>query len=329
MPKYSVIMTAYNRAAYLRQAVDSVLGQTFRDFEVVVYDDGSTDETPAILKSYGDRIRTSRGPNKGMGPAANAALAMAQGTFVSMLDSDDFWMPWTLEQVDRVVDAVEQPAGVYLRPTFFFGEGVPRIEAAPQPASFRVFNSYAEASDHVPIGSGMLGALPRQLLMDVGGFWDLPYCCMDGDLMYRLSRRMRYVILGAPVTVCVRQHRGRSLHHLQNRFEGVSQVLANHRCGAYGYGADDPLVTAKVGQLALAQALDLATKFGAWRESGCLFRRTMRILPGWRRPGMSAWYGAFLVAIMTSRLLEQFSRHCSRRVSASWSDPDREPKASI
>ena len=319
MTKYSVIMSTYNRAAYLRQAVDSVLGQTFRDFEMIVCDDGSTDNTQAILDSYGGRIRTVRGPHKGTGAGLNSALALAQGDFVSILDSDDLWMPWTLEHVNAVVAAQEQPACVYLCPTYFGNDFTSDTPPRPGPLAYRAFNSYADAPPHVPNGTGMLGAMPRQILVETGGFAEWLHGCTDHDLLLRCARRMRYVSLDAPATVFVRQHAGRSLNAMQSRYRGVCRLLDNQRRGLYGSGADDAPVAARVGQEGLSVALYLAAQFGAWRESAHLFRRVLRILPRRRVPGAYVWYGGYLGAVMTSRLLEQLGRHCARRLSAPWS----------
>lgn len=321
MPKYSIIIATYNRADYLRQVVDSVLGQTYRDFELVVYDDGSTDDTPAILRSYGNRLRTLSGANKGIGAATNAALAMAQGTYVSIIGSDDFWMPWTLEQVNTVVDAVEQPAGVYLYPTYFMGDNVPKQPANPSPLSFRVFDSYAEAPPSVPDGSGMLGAIPRQLLVSAQGFWEYRYSGSDTDLIFRLSRKMRYVCVDAPTTVYVREHAGRTMRLMQPRFEGVKQMLNHFHSGLYGHGANDPLVAKRISRFGMSVAIHLALQFGAWRESADLFRQTVRILPRRHRPGASAWFGGYLTAIMASRLFEQVGRYCARRLTPPSSTP--------
>lgn len=93
MPLVSVIIPTYNRALSIREAVDSVLDQTFSDFEVIVVDDGSTDDTPARLAVYGDRIRVIRQVNAGVSAARNAGLAAAQGIWIAFLDSDDLWLP--------------------------------------------------------------------------------------------------------------------------------------------------------------------------------------------------------------------------------------------
>lgn len=93
MPLVSVIIPTFNRAFSIEEAVDSVLDQTFGDLEVIVVDDGSTDDTPARLVFYGDRIRVIRQVNAGVSAARNAGLAAAQGIWFAFLDSDDLWLP--------------------------------------------------------------------------------------------------------------------------------------------------------------------------------------------------------------------------------------------
>src|SRR2546423_7727277 len=89
----SVVVPAYNYARYLPQAIDSALGQTHPPLEVIVVDDGSTDDTPRVLDAYGDRIRAVRQANQGAGAARNAGIAVARGEYVAFLDSDDLWRP--------------------------------------------------------------------------------------------------------------------------------------------------------------------------------------------------------------------------------------------
>ncbi len=100
MPLVSVVIPTYNRAYCLPIAVDSALGQTHRDVEVIVLDDGSTDETPALMASrYGSdsRVRYQRQENRGVSAARNAAFALLRGDYVALLDSDDVFLPWKLE----------------------------------------------------------------------------------------------------------------------------------------------------------------------------------------------------------------------------------------
>ena len=92
-PLISVIIPTYNRAALLCEAIDTVLSQTYTNTEIIVIDDGSTDETTAAVQKYGDRVRYTRRPNAGVNAARNLGLKQARGEFVALLDSDDLWAP--------------------------------------------------------------------------------------------------------------------------------------------------------------------------------------------------------------------------------------------
>lgn len=90
-PSVSVIIPTYNRAPMVVEAVESVLAQSFRDFELIVVDDGSSDNTQDLLAPYGDALRLLRQENRGVSAARNLGLASSQGAFIAFLDSDDLW----------------------------------------------------------------------------------------------------------------------------------------------------------------------------------------------------------------------------------------------
>lgn len=93
-PKISVLLPVHNGAPYLREAIDSVLGQSFGDFELIVIDDESTDETPRIIASYGDwRVRPIRVPHGGLVNALNAGFKFARGEYIARMDADDRSLP--------------------------------------------------------------------------------------------------------------------------------------------------------------------------------------------------------------------------------------------
>ena len=92
----SLIIPTFNHARFVGAAIDSALAQTVSAFEVIVVDDGSTDETPAVLARYAGRVRVLRQENRGLSAARNAGLAAAHGTFVSFLDADDVMAPTKL-----------------------------------------------------------------------------------------------------------------------------------------------------------------------------------------------------------------------------------------
>lgn len=97
MPRVSAIITTYNRRAFVHEAVDSVLAQTYGDWELIVVDDGSTDGTDEALRRYGEKLRYIFQKNEGASAARNRGLELAGGEFVAFLDSDDLWLPRKLQ----------------------------------------------------------------------------------------------------------------------------------------------------------------------------------------------------------------------------------------
>ena len=107
-PSVSVIIPTFDRGPVLRQAIDSVLAQTYRDFDLIVVDDGSTDGTRELVEGfYGGeaRVRYRYQPNTGAASARNAGLDMATGEYVAFLDSDDAWKPWHLGLLTAALEA--------------------------------------------------------------------------------------------------------------------------------------------------------------------------------------------------------------------------------
>jgi glycosyltransferase involved in cell wall biosynthesis len=96
-PRVSAIIPVYNGAATIERALKSVFDQTFTDYEIVICDDGSTDDTPSVLAKYGDKIRVVRQPNRGLPAARNAAVAASRGELLALIDHDDEWLPPKLE----------------------------------------------------------------------------------------------------------------------------------------------------------------------------------------------------------------------------------------
>lgn len=97
MPKVSVVIPTYNRVSLISECIESVLRQTYKDFEVIVVDDGSTDDTEEVLKPYHGRIRYIRQENAGVATARNRGVLEATGEYVAFLDSDDQWFENKLE----------------------------------------------------------------------------------------------------------------------------------------------------------------------------------------------------------------------------------------
>lgn len=112
-PKISVIIPTYNREQMIKEAIESVLSQTYKDFEIIVVDDGSTDNTKKVLGPYKDKIKYLRRENKGAAAARNTGIKHARGKYIGFLDSDDLWRPTKLEKQVEILDKYKDISVVY------------------------------------------------------------------------------------------------------------------------------------------------------------------------------------------------------------------------
>ena len=114
MPQVSVIIPTYNRAHLLSRAIKSVLNQTFQDFEIIIVDDASTDDTDKLVVSFHDsRVRyIQHEKNHGGGAVRNSAIKQAQGDYIAFLDSDDEWLPEKLEKQMKLFNGTSKKVGL-------------------------------------------------------------------------------------------------------------------------------------------------------------------------------------------------------------------------
>lgn len=127
VPKVSVVMTVYNAGAFLALAIESVLAQSFRDFEFLIHDDGSTDGSLAVLHDYAardPRVVVSSGPNQGLPAVLNQLIAQARGAFLARMDADDICLPERFERQVAHLDA--HPEIVVLGSACLFIDGAGR-----------------------------------------------------------------------------------------------------------------------------------------------------------------------------------------------------------
>jgi glycosyltransferase involved in cell wall biosynthesis len=136
-PAVSVVIATYNYGRYLGGALGSALGQSFRDLEVIVVDDGSTDDTSAVVARYSsdDRIRYERTNHLGQSAAKNTGIRLARGRLIAFLDADDLWLPTKLEKQLALLKANPTLGVVYSRRSLMNESGRP-LEYE-QPALFR------------------------------------------------------------------------------------------------------------------------------------------------------------------------------------------------
>lgn len=213
-PAVSVLVPVFNKAPYLRRSIDSVLAQSFGDFEVVVVDDGSTDGSADLIRCYTDpRIRLVQQSNAGAGAARNRALAQARAPLVALLDADDRWEPGFLATM--VALAAEYPqAGLLCAPYGRVEPGgrrvLPRLVGVPARGILpRYFRSVA-LGDQVATATSVCA--PRAVLEELGGFPAEPLG-EDQDMWARIAvRHPVAVISGPPLAWYIREAQGRAMH---------------------------------------------------------------------------------------------------------------------
>ncbi len=105
MPKFSVVISVYNKQEFIAKTLESVLNQTFQDFEIIIRNDGSTDNSEKeILKFKDSRIRYYSGPNQGASGGRNFLIDKAESMYIAFLDADDYWYPFYLEEQNRMIE---------------------------------------------------------------------------------------------------------------------------------------------------------------------------------------------------------------------------------
>lgn len=196
-PRVSVVIPAYNAAATLAATLESVFAQTFEDFEVIVVDDGSSDDTAAVAASFGPRVRCLRVPNGGVSRARNHGIADARGEFVALLDADDLWDASKLARQFSALDA-DPHAGVCLTGLRWVDENLEPLGenwARPCEDYREELLLYAQVAGSLS-SSAMLR---RELLQGIEGFDPQFTTAADWDLTLRLSRITGFAVIREPL----------------------------------------------------------------------------------------------------------------------------------
>ena len=184
-PLVSVIVPTYNRAHMLKEAIDSVLAQSYTRFELIVVDDGSTDATNALLKSYGHSIKTIYQENRGVSAARNSGIRAASGELIALLDSDDYWLP---EKLTAQVDLfVTQPQAIICQTEEIWIRNGVRVN--PKQRHKKQSGMIFEASLHLCLISPSAVMMRKSLLDKVGTFDEKMPACEDYDLWLRITCR--------------------------------------------------------------------------------------------------------------------------------------------
>lgn len=196
-PAVSVIIPTRDRAALLIEALDSVAAQTYRDYEVIIVDDGSTEDIATAVRDHPTRPNVIRQPHQGPAAARNLGLAQASTDIVAFLDSDDLWLP---RKLDVFIRAMAARTDVRI----FYGPMAP-IDESRSPVAGRTKGChdgwitqalFCSSFVHVPSI-----VCRKQVLLDAGGFNASLPVCEDYDLWLRLSLTQPFALIDEPLAL--------------------------------------------------------------------------------------------------------------------------------
>lgn len=303
--KVSVVIPTYNRAHVVLDAIGSVLVQTIDDLEVIVVDDGSTDDTGAQVRSVSDpRVRYLPRPHAGVSATRNAGIAVARGTLISFLDSDDLWLPDKLARevaflsAHPGVDAVFGDAHKYHDGRFtasFVGQSLVFAKrfgwatdttgvALPQREMFLCL------LEEVPIAT-IAFTVRRDALLRAGTFDETWSSFEDWELYLRLARESRFGYLPQPLAVIRVSHD--SLHLIDAAW-GRSSMLG-HLVRERRRIADDPEAVAAATRGITRLSMRLAWHYEAAGRPGRAIASYLRGFRETGEPGMAVRAGALLL----------------------------------
>jgi glycosyltransferase involved in cell wall biosynthesis len=196
-PLVSVILPTFNRRWTLRQAIDSVLEQDYANLELIVIDDGSTDDTPRLLAGYGDHLRSIRQDNQGVSAARNRGIRESNGRLIALLDSDDAWRQGKLTA--QVAFFHTHPDALICQTEEVWIRNGARVN--PGRRHRKEGGMIFERSLALCLVSPSAVMMRRSLLDEVGTFDESLPACEDYDLWLRIAWKYPIHLLNQPLTV--------------------------------------------------------------------------------------------------------------------------------
>lgn len=192
LPAVSVVIPAYNSAPFLRETIESVLGQTYSNLEIIVIDDGSTDDTERVMQTFGSRVSYVKQENQGVSAARNHGIKLARARYVAFLDSDDLWVPQKLAEQIPLLDEDPEIGLVYSDWAVVSEHGVvqPSFHSERPAASGHVFNELVETGFILTSGT----VVRRSCLDEVGDFDESLSIVQDYDLWLRICYRWKVAV---------------------------------------------------------------------------------------------------------------------------------------
>ena len=238
-PLFSVVIPVHNRRHLIDETLQAVDAQTFRDFELVVVDDGSTDGTADRVRELRPDALVLRQENRGCAAARNHGAARARGVYLAFLDSDDCWLPDTLAVFAQVIHEHREPSiicGVLLP---FSGRVADVAAPADRSVHATAYDDFHRGASRERWALGVAHTvIRREAYLAVGGCAEKDVNWTDSDVLFKAGTASGCVVLQAPVTLLYREHEGATTRNFDKGLAGAEYVIDQERRGAYPGGPE-------------------------------------------------------------------------------------------
>lgn len=189
---FSVVIPLYNKEEYIRRAVDSVLEQDLKEFELIVINDGSTDLSLSKLDDICDsRLKIITQTNQGVGAARNNGISQARFQWVALLDADDFWSPFHLSELRNIIEKFPNSRLVATKNKVIHTESDITKDSKEESSMIRSIDYFDEASKDLTVVHSSAVCIKKSAFDSVGGFKDMK---MGEDLEYWARIALRYPV---------------------------------------------------------------------------------------------------------------------------------------
>ncbi|MCD6162696.1 MAG: glycosyltransferase family 2 protein [candidate division Zixibacteria bacterium] len=248
MPKVSVIIPVYNSTGFIDEALQSVFAQTFKDYEIIIINDGSTDNTKQVIEKYSDKIRYFYQENRGPAAARNNGIKKAKGEYIAFIDSDDIWHPEKLKMQVSILDSNQNIGMVFTENSLFDENGV--YESSLGKRKRLMHGNLAENIFLYSYVATPTVMIRREVFDNIGLFEESIKMAEDDNMWIRIASNYRVELIYQSL-VSVRDHPNRMTRQNNDLFNCI-QISIDMLHSNYGDNVRkniDKVVPKKMGQI--------------------------------------------------------------------------------
>jgi glycosyltransferase involved in cell wall biosynthesis len=274
-PRFSVVIPTLNRAAYLRACLDSICRQDYTDYEIVVVDGGSKDETSQVLQACERPVRVITELRKGPSVARNVGVEASRGDYVVFVDSDDVLSSFALSTYAAILDADAEAVMILAAFRPFHDERELSGFGGAAARQWQTFATYLDAAAAGHLSGTHRTIIKRELFVAAGGLSDRLTVCEDQDFGLRVSDRGPCVVVLAPETIGYRAHAGNISSNVGDFGFGALSLVRAERRGDYPGGRQRERLRRAVIARSVRSTSVACLREGRYRDGGRLYAATL------------------------------------------------------